>query len=129
MKDELLAALSKAAVTQLALESLRSKDTAQALELLELDLDATVLTLGRLAKEVTPTDRDRVTATLQQIRAYRRTHPRRVEADLGSMATGLLVRAGHNHPASGKAGIASPLTIGHHCPGLPDPERSVIDDA
>jgi hypothetical protein len=28
-----------------------------------------------------------------------------------------------NHPASGKAGIASPLTIGHHCPGLPDPER------
>ena len=96
MKDQLIATLAKAAVTQLALESLRSKDTAQALELLELDLDATVIALARLAKEVTPTDQERVTATLQQIRAYRRTHPRRVEADLGSMASGLLVRAGHH---------------------------------
>jgi len=51
MKDELLPTLSKAAITQLALESLRSKDTAQALELLELDLDATVVALARLAKE------------------------------------------------------------------------------
>jgi hypothetical protein len=30
----------------------------------------------------------------------------------------------HNHPASGKAGIASRLTIEHHRPGLPDPGRS-----
>ena len=29
-----------------------------------------------------------------------------------------------NHPAPGKAGIAPPLTIEHHRPGLPDPGRS-----
>ena len=29
-----------------------------------------------------------------------------------------------NHPAAGKAGIASRLAIGHHCPGLPEPGRS-----
>ena len=29
--------------------------------------------------------------------------------------------AGSNHPATGKAGIASLLAIGHHCPGLPEP--------
>ena len=28
-----------------------------------------------------------------------------------------------NHPATGKAGIASRLAIGHHCPGLPEPGR------
>lgn len=94
MKDEILPVLSKAAITQLALESIRSKDIAQALELLELDLDATVLALARLAKEATPTDRERVTAALQRIRAYRRAHPRRTEADLSPMASGLLGRAG-----------------------------------
>jgi hypothetical protein len=30
-----------------------------------------------------------------------------------------------NHPASGKAGIPSPLTTEHRCPGLPDPGRSI----
>jgi hypothetical protein len=29
-----------------------------------------------------------------------------------------------NHPAAGKAGIASLLAIGHHLPGLPEPGRS-----
>lgn len=28
-----------------------------------------------------------------------------------------------NHPAAGKAGIASWLAIEHHCPGLPEPAR------
>ena len=28
-----------------------------------------------------------------------------------------------NNPAAGKAGIARPLTIEHHCPGLPEPGR------
>ena len=29
-----------------------------------------------------------------------------------------------NYPAAGKAGIASRLAVGHHCPGLPEPDRS-----
>jgi len=45
--------------------------------------------------EVAPAERERVITTLQQIRAYRLAHPRRVEADLGSLASGLLVRAAH----------------------------------
>ena len=28
-----------------------------------------------------------------------------------------------NHPAAGKAGIASRLAIGYHWPGLPEPDR------
>lgn len=31
---------------------------------------------------------------------------------------------GANKPAAGSAGIASQLTIGHHWPGVPEPERS-----
>ena len=29
-----------------------------------------------------------------------------------------------NKPAAGDAGIASQLTIEHHCPGVPEPGRS-----
>jgi len=28
-----------------------------------------------------------------------------------------------NHPAAGKAGIARPFAVEHHCPGLPEPVR------
>ena len=93
MKDELLTVLSKVATTQLALESLRAKDTARALELVVLELDSSVISLARISKEVAPAERQRVTDALQQIRAYRRAHPRRTEADLSSLASGLLVRA------------------------------------
>jgi hypothetical protein len=29
-----------------------------------------------------------------------------------------------NKPAAGNAGVASQLAIGHHWPGVPEPERS-----
>jgi hypothetical protein len=93
MKDELLNILSSAATTQLALESIRAKEIGRALEFLEMNLDASVLALNRLAKEVDPTERERVISTLQMIREYRRVHPRRVEADLSAVANGLPVRA------------------------------------
>ena len=93
MKAEYLVALGRVSTTQLALESLRAKDTDRALELLELDLDASVLALNRLAKEADPTERERFISVLRQIRAYRRVHPRRAEADLRQDANGLLVRA------------------------------------
>ena len=93
MKDELLKVLSKAAMTQLALENIRAKDTARALELLELDLDTSVISLANLAKEAAPAERERLADALRQIRAYRHAHPRRTESDLGSLANGLLVRA------------------------------------
>ncbi len=95
MNEELLSVLSKVVTTQLALESLRSEDTARALELLEVDLDASVIALARLSKEIAPADRERVTTALQQIRAYRCAHPRRPEADLSSMGSSLFARAAH----------------------------------
>jgi hypothetical protein len=32
-----------------------------------------------------------------------------------------------NKPAAGNAGIASQLAIGHHWPGVPEPERSASE--
>ena len=93
MKDELLEVLGRVSTTQLALESLRANGTDRALELLEMDLDVSILALNRLSKEVDPIKRERVASTLKQIRAYRRAHPRRVEADLSALANGLVVRA------------------------------------
>jgi hypothetical protein len=93
MKDELLKILSNAATTQLALESIRANETDRALEFLEMNLDASVLSLNGLAKEVEPTERERVISTLRMIRDYRRVHPRRVEADLSTVANGVAVHA------------------------------------
>ena len=39
------------------------------------------------------------------------------------MKSSLFIERRHNHPAAGKAGIASWLAIGHPCPGLPEPGR------
>jgi|SRR5258708_6501326 len=94
MIDELLAVSSRVATTQLALESLRVNDTARALELLELDLEASILRLASLASKSSTDERKRVTELLETIRDYRRAHPRRTEADLGDLASGLLVRSG-----------------------------------
>jgi hypothetical protein len=33
------------------------------------------------------------------------------------------VEESHNKPAAGNAGISPQLTIGHHWPGVPEPER------
>ena len=33
-----------------------------------------------------------------------------------------------NKPAAGKAGNARQLTTEHNCPGLPEPERSTIEE-
>lgn len=92
---ELQHVTSNAGVTCLALENLRDKNTARALELLELTLDGNVISLSILAKESTPADREQVADILRRIRDYRLAHPRRIEADLGDLASGILVRAGH----------------------------------
>jgi hypothetical protein len=94
MREDLLQTLSNVSATQLALESLRASEVPRALELLELNLDASVLALNRLAKTCDGADREQVIATMCQIRAYRQAHPRRTEADLGGDVKGLLVRSG-----------------------------------
>ena len=43
-------------------------------------------------------------------------------AESGGQSSGQQ-ETGPNKPAAGNAGIASQLTIGHHWPGVPEPER------
>ena len=87
MKNEWLSVVSRVATVRLALESLRAKDTARALELLERDLDASILELAALSndKDLASGERRLVPTTLQQIRTYRSAHPRRVEADIADI--------------------------------------------
>lgn len=93
MNDELSRTTFQVFSTQFVLESLRAKDVARALEILEMQLDSGILRLNALAKERDPGERERVASTLRQVRAYRQAHPRRVESDLGSVAKGAIVRA------------------------------------
>src|SRR5258707_577089 len=93
MKNDLLATLSTVSMTCLALESIRPGDTARALELLELELDASILRMNGLAESATGGEKQQLAALLERVRDYRRAFPRRLEADLSSMASGLLVRA------------------------------------
>jgi len=91
MRDLLSATLTQVSTTQLALRFLREDSTSAALELLEVDLDAGVLRLDKIAKQLDPAEREPVNSALRQIRAYRLLHPRQVEADLGAVADGKLV--------------------------------------
>lgn len=93
MKDELSRAMFQVFSAQFALENLRAKDVARALEILELGLDLGVVRLHALAKECDPSEREGVVSILRQVRAYRESHPRRVESDLSTVANGVLARS------------------------------------
>jgi len=92
MKNELSRNIFQVFSTQSALENLRAQDVARAVEILELQLDESILRLHALAKECDPSERERVVSTLRQVRAYRKSHPRRVESDLSTVANGVLAR-------------------------------------
>ncbi len=87
--------LGAISTTLLALESLRVNETGRALELLEIQLDASILTMNRLASGTEAAEREAVQALLQRARDYRRAYPRRTEAELNDLASGLLVRSAH----------------------------------
>jgi hypothetical protein len=93
MNDELSRTIFQVFSTQFALENLRAKDVARALEILELTLDLSILRLNKLARECDPSERERVVSTLRQVRAYRQSYPRRVESDLSTVANGVLARS------------------------------------
>jgi hypothetical protein len=93
MQNELSRTIFQVFSTQFVLENLRAQDVARALEILELQLDESILKLHVLAKECDPSERERVVSTLRQVRAYRQSHPRRVESDLSTVANGVLARS------------------------------------
>jgi hypothetical protein len=84
MNDELISAVSQANAAQGPLQELRWNHTGRALELLEMSLDGAVLWLHRLTETLSPEDRELALGTLRGIRDYRRSHPRRSEADLST---------------------------------------------
>ena len=96
MKDELLGVLSRVAATQLALESLRAKNTARTFGASGVGSRCERLSpwAGSL-KEAAPAERERVNSTLAPDSPVLTVAliPRRSEADLGAIAHGLLVRA------------------------------------
>jgi hypothetical protein len=94
MNEELSRTIFQVSSAQFALESLRAKDVARTLEILELQLDLGILRIHALAEELgDSSERDRVVSTLREVRAYRLAHPRRTESDLSAVAHGALTRA------------------------------------
>ena len=79
--------------TLLALESLRANEKDRTLELLEIQLDAGILRMSRLASGMDEAEREAVDSLLHRARDYRRVYPRRTEAELNDLASGLLVRS------------------------------------
>jgi hypothetical protein len=94
MKDELSRTIFRVFSTRSALEELRAKEVARTLEILELELDLSVLRMHALAKELDgPSEREQVVSALREVRAYRQAHPRRTESDLSKVAHGVLARS------------------------------------
>jgi hypothetical protein len=93
MNKPVLEPLSTISTTLLALESLRANETERALEILEIQLDAAILTANRIASGMDSAERETINSLLQRTRDYRRVYPRRTEAELNDLASGLLVRS------------------------------------
>jgi hypothetical protein len=77
---KLLNAQTEAAITQTLLDELRSGRIANALELLEQQLDSSILSVHRFIGEVEPAERTTTIAMLRKFRQYRLRHPRKTEA-------------------------------------------------
>ena len=67
------------------LEALRDDKKTVALELLEEQLDNTVLAMGTPAQQVAPLERERIREVLRIIHRYRNAHPRRAECDMANI--------------------------------------------
>jgi hypothetical protein len=75
-------ALTEAGTAQTLLECLRSGLIAEALEILESQLDTSILNINRFIDKVEPAAHIRAVETLRRIGQYRLQHPRKTEAKL-----------------------------------------------
>ena len=85
----LLRAQADALATRIVLDELRAGRLANALELLEQHLDASVLTLHRFAQDTDTASRQQATDSLRVVRDYRQRHPRKTEAPIDDTPTTL----------------------------------------
>lgn len=85
----LLNAQGEALTARILLDELRAGRLASALELLEQQLDTSVLAMQKFSESVEPSERESVLGTLRVLRDYRRRYPRKTEAVIEGDAEGL----------------------------------------
>ena len=73
----LVAAQGEALAVRIILEELRAGRVANALELLEQQLDTSLLTIQSLARDAELADREQSENSLRIVREYRQRHPRK----------------------------------------------------
>jgi hypothetical protein len=85
----LLNAQAEALTARILLDELRAGRSANALELLERQLDTGVLAMQKFSESAGPSEREPVLRTLRVLRDYRRRHPRKTEAVIEGDEDGL----------------------------------------
>ena len=85
----MLNAQGEALSARILLDELRGGGLANALELLEQQLDTSVLAMQRFSEPAGPSEREAVLGTLRILRDYRRRHPRKTEAVIEGDVEGL----------------------------------------
>lgn len=90
------AAITEAASSMSVLYLLRGSRVAQAMELLEQQLDAGVVRLHSLAERLPPRDREYIMETLRSIRDYRHLYPKRPSADIETVQPDLIESVNQN---------------------------------
>ncbi len=79
-RDILLHAQSEALEAKIVLTELRDGHLTNALELLEMQIDTSVILIDHSLPSLSAPERDEALSTLRLLRAYRKAHPRQREA-------------------------------------------------
>ncbi len=79
-RDILLRAQSDALEAKIVLTELRDGRLTNALELLEMQIDTSIIMIDHSLSKVSGQERDAALGTLRSIKAYREAHPRQREA-------------------------------------------------
>jgi len=93
LEMKMATAVTEASGTMATLYLLRGSRVAQAMELLEQELDSSVVRLSDLARRLTTSDRERVVQTLRSIRDYRRLYSHRPTAEMEGIPEALITNA------------------------------------
>jgi hypothetical protein len=81
-RDYLLHAQTDALYAKIVLTDLRDGQTTNALELLEMQIDTSIITIDHSLSHMTGWEREDALGTLRVLKAYREAHPRQREAVL-----------------------------------------------
>jgi len=79
-RDEFLHAKAEALYAKIVLTALRDGQRTNALELLEMQIDTSIIMIDRSLPGLSASERDEALGTLRVLKAYREAHPRQQEA-------------------------------------------------